>query len=180
METTIKYIRESMISGCKILDIYGENYAGHTNHRRPASRAVMVEDGKILLSYEELLKRWMVPGGGLEGTETPADCCVREAAEETGRVVETGACFMQINEYFEDWAFISYFFECTIKGTTDRNPTNYEQEVGARPEWVSFEEALEIFSHYEDFAEVDEQRRGIYFREYTALQEYRRLLCRSV
>ena len=118
METTIKCIRESMVSGCKILDIYGENYAGHTNHRRPASRAVMVDDGKILLSYEELLKRWMVPGGGLEGTETPADCCVREAAEETGRVVETGACFMQINEYFEDWAFISYFFECTIKDFT--------------------------------------------------------------
>lgn len=34
------------------------------------------------------LGRWVLPGGGMEPGETPADCVVREVWEETGLVVE--------------------------------------------------------------------------------------------
>lgn len=29
-------------------------------------------------------RRWSVPSGGIEGHETPEECCVREVREETG------------------------------------------------------------------------------------------------
>jgi len=111
----------------------------------------------------------MIPGGGIEGNETPAECCVREVAEETGLIVQPQKCFLVINEYYEEWKFVSYFYECTVTGSTDRNPTTREIEVGATPKWINFDEAMDIFSHHQDFSETDEERRGIYLREYNAL-----------
>lgn len=44
----------------------------------------------------------MIPGGGLEKDETDRDCCIREIAEETGVVVETSDCLLEIDEYYEN------------------------------------------------------------------------------
>ena len=38
------------------------------------------------------------------------------------------------------------------------------------PEWIPLNEAIDFFSHYQDYAESNEERRGIYLREYTALK----------
>lgn len=56
--------------------------------RRPAARvAVLDPDGAIfLLRYddEEVGLHWAMPGGGIEGTETPREGAQRELREETG------------------------------------------------------------------------------------------------
>ena len=156
----------------KVLDIYGKNYSGVTNQQREASRAIILQDGKLLLSHEVNISQWMLPGGGLEAGETPEECCIREVGEETGCLVIPGNCFLVLNEYYEDWKFVSYFFLCEVVGNTQRHPTKRELRVGAAPEWLPVEDALDIFSHHADYEETDEERRGIYLREYTALTEY--------
>ena len=153
----------------KVINIYGDNYSKITRYNREASRAIIVKDGKIMLSHETRIEQWMIPGGGIEENETPIECCIREVAEETGLIVRTEKCFLVMNEYYEDWKYISYFYECTVTGNIDRSPTAREIEVGAMPEWIDFDEAKDIFSHHQDYAETDEERRGIYLREYNAL-----------
>ena len=48
------------------LEIIGNNYFGKYDCIREASRAVILKDGKILLSYETKKNICMLPGGGKE------------------------------------------------------------------------------------------------------------------
>lgn len=157
---------------CKVIDYYGDNYSGFTNHCREASRAIIIKNGNIMLSHETKIGQWMIPGGGVESNEHPLECCIREVAEETGLIIEPEKCFLIMNEYYEDWKFVSYYFECVVTGLTERKPTERELRVGALPEWISLNDAIDIFSHHQDYAESNEERRGIYLREYTAIKEF--------
>ena len=61
-------------------------------HQRVAAYAVVVADGRLLLTqlagYTGAEGRWNLPGGGLDPGESPTDGVVREVAEETGQVVD--------------------------------------------------------------------------------------------
>ena len=160
-----------LYSHYQVRNIYGDNYSGITKHTRNASRAIILRDGEILLSHERSSCQWMIPGGGVEAGETPERCCIRETAEETGLVVEPKRCFLILNEYYEDWKYVSHYFLCETVGQTERKPTKREIQVGAEPEWMGIREAMELFSHYQDYGETDEERRGIYLREFLALTQ---------
>ena len=47
---------------------------------------MIVRDGQVLLAHYRTpqASAWTLPGGGIEIGESPAECCVREVAEETG------------------------------------------------------------------------------------------------
>ena len=87
----------------KTLETIGENYFGHWDICRTACRGIIVQDGKILLSYETVTGQYMIPGGGLEGDENERTCCAREVAEETGFLIEPSECVLELDEYYEDW-----------------------------------------------------------------------------
>lgn len=58
---------------------------------RVAAYAVCVREERLLLARwvsRDGLRRWTLPGGGMEHGEDPYDTVVREAAEETGYTVE--------------------------------------------------------------------------------------------
>jgi 8-oxo-dGTP diphosphatase len=61
-------------------------------HQRVAAYAVVVAEGKLLLtqlaSHTGAAGRWNLPGGGLDLGESPTEGVVREVAEETGQVVD--------------------------------------------------------------------------------------------
>lgn len=71
----------------KTIDIIGENYSGQWEKTRTACRCIIIDNSKILLSYETVNDQWMIPGGGLEEDESDEACCIREVAEETGMII---------------------------------------------------------------------------------------------
>ena len=86
----------------KILEIVGDNYFGNWTKSRTGCRAVIIRDGKILMSYETKTDQWMLPGGGLEEDETEEECVIREIAEECGVVIRPSSCVLELDEYYED------------------------------------------------------------------------------
>lgn len=155
----------------KKVEIVGKNYFGHWDACRVACRAVVLRDGKILVSYETRTGQLMIPGGGKEQGEHEAECCVREVAEETGLLIKVSECMLEIDEYYENMKLVSLYFLGEVAGSAQMKLTRREREVGMEPRWFSLDEALSVFSEHERYSETDEMRRGLYLREYTALCE---------
>ncbi len=156
----------------KTLEILGANRFETFTKTRAGSRAVVVRDGMILLSHETVSGWWLVPGGGLEEGETPETCCIREVEEETGFIVKPLRQFLTLNEYYEEYRYVSYYFICEVTGTGEMRLTEAEKRRGLEPQWIPLEEAVGIFSRHQEYADTSEEKRGSYLREYTALQEY--------
>lgn len=155
----------------KIVEIVGDNYFGKWNKTGTACRGIVIENSKILLSYETVTGQWMIPGGGLEEGESEADCCLREVAEETGILASASECLLEIDEYYKDCKLINKYFFCKVKGMTEPKLTERERKVGMEARWISVDKAKNIFSKHDSYAGTDEMRRGLYLREYTALCE---------
>ncbi len=156
----------------KKIEILGENRFPVFTVTREGSRAVVVQNGMILLTHEKNSGWYLVPGGGMEDGETPGECCVRETEEETGLIVRPLRQFLTMYEYYEDTRYISHYFVCEAAGRGQMHLTEAEKHRGVEPEWMPLREAAELFSHHRDWAEVSEEKRGAYLREYTALTEY--------
>ena len=75
----------------------------HWSNAKPAAAALIVRDGKLLLTkraIEPWLGLWCAPSGFCEGDEHPIAAAEREAFEETGlRVRVTGYLGVWIAEY---------------------------------------------------------------------------------
>ena len=156
----------------KEIEILGANRFETSTKTRAGSRAVIVRDGEILLTYETRSGWWLVPGGGTEGNETPEECCIREAEEETGLIVRPLRQFLTLYEYYEEYRYISHYFVCEVTCSGQMRLTDAEVRRGVEPRWLPLQEAVDIFSRHQSYADVSEEKRGSYLREYTALQEY--------
>lgn len=148
---------------------YGKIYSDPPERVRPASRALIIKDGKILLTYEANTGVYMTPGGGVENGETLEECCVRELKEETGYIVKPLKRFITVNEYSFETLYISNYFLCEIEGQGHSHLTETEVEHGAGPRWVETEKAMEIFSTY---PQKPQDVGSLYLREYTVLNKY--------
>ena len=155
----------------KTLYTYGSNRHPVHEKTRAACRGIVVEDGKILLSYETVSDQWLIPGGGMESGETPEACVIRELGEETGCVVRPLEQFLSLFEYYEEWEYISHYFVCEVTGRTELKLTQAEAERCLLPRWLPLEEALTIFAAHESHAH-NEEKRGCCLREYRALMAY--------
>ncbi len=156
----------------KTIEIIGENHFETWSKHRTACRGIVMQGEKILLSYEKRKDQYGIPGGGPENAETPEECCAREIAEETGIVVSAEQALFTVKEFYEEWCYVTHFFFCRAIGETERKLTAREAAVGMIPLWVDIKEALSVFSKHSEYAETDEEKRGIYLREYLALSEF--------
>ena len=59
-----------------------------------------------------------------------------------------------------------------MTGEGHMNLTDEEKRRGLMPEWLPLQEAIDMFSIYESYADVNEEKRGSYQREYMALREF--------
>ena len=153
----------------KELDIFGGNRFETYTKTRAGCRAVIISEGSVLLTHETASDLWMIPGGGMEDGETPEACVVRETEEETGLIVRPLRHFLTLNEYYEEYRYISHYFTCTVVGNGRIHLTDAEKKRGLRPKWLPLKEAIDLFSRHADFAAENEEKRGIYLREYLAL-----------
>lgn len=148
---------------------YAKTYSDPPEKERVASRGLVIEDGKILLSYEKNTDVYMSPGGGLETGETLEECCVRELREETGYEVIPLNPLLIINEYCFETMYVSNYFVCKRVGKSEQSLTDIEVEHGITPVWVDISKALEIFGGY---ASKREDIASLYLREFTVINKY--------
>ena len=153
----------------RIVKIIGDNYFGKWNKTRTACRGIIIRDNRLLLSYETVTGKWMLPGGGLESGEDERACCIREVSEETGFRIHPTNCVLEIDEYYEDFKWVNRYFFGKVTGETAIHLTEREKEAGMEPRWLPPDEIIRIFSEHASYADTDEMRRGMYLREYTAL-----------
>ncbi len=153
----------------EIIDLVSKTFFEPLVKRRVACRGLVINDGKVLLSYEKNKDVYMSPGGGLEEGESFEKCCEREVLEECGLIVKAGEQIFTINEYVFNELYIAHYFPCEIIGEGELSLTKTEIEHGMEPVWVPVEDAIEIFSHYK---EKTPDHESLYLREYTVLTKY--------
>lgn len=157
----------------KYLKIVNADYIGRADVIRHACRGIVVKQGKILLSYEQNIDQYLIPGGGVEGEESLADCCKREILEETGFLCVPRANYLDIEEWFKNWNHINHYFICEVVGEGSQVKLSAsEKAVGLIYVWKDVSDALEIFSRYEQYENIDVMRFGLYRREFLAIQAY--------
>ncbi len=157
------------MNAVETINQYAETYSDPPERVRVAGRGIVVRDGKILLSHELNTGVYMTPGGGIEDGETLAECCRREVREESGYEVNPLFQFLKINEYSFETKYVSNYFVCEITGEGEQTLTDIEVEHGIVPEWVTLEDALAIFS---TFDEKTPDVRSLYIRELTTIKKY--------
>lgn len=159
----------------KTVEILGSNRFDNYTKTRDGSRAIIVQDGRILLTHELNSGWWLIPGGGIEEGETPEECVIREVEEETGLIVRPTEQFLMMHEYYEEYLYTGYFFVCEVTEKGRMRLTDVEKQRGVQPEWLPLQDAIELFSKHESYADISEEKRGSYQREYIALKEYMNL-----
>lgn len=165
----------------KQLLLVNDDYLGHVEVLRHACRGILVRDGKILLCHEPESGLYIIPGGGVEGNESYAECCQREMLEETGYRTKAKTGYLDIEELFDVWRHFNHYFICElIEDTGVQHLTEAEKLAGYTNAWVPFEEALEIFGKYEDYHNIDLAVYGLYKREHAALTEYEKFIAEGV
>ena len=156
----------------KEIDILGANRFETVSKTRVGCRGIVLQDGKLLVSREEISDYWMLPGGGLEKGETLPECCAREILEETGYLVEPMEEFLILNEYYEEYRYVSHFFICRVIGEGEQRLTAAERMRGLVPRWVDVQAFVDIVARHQEYAAANEEKRGAYLREYTAITAY--------
>lgn len=156
----------------KEIDILGANRHEASTKTRIGCRGVVIAGGKLLVSHEKVTDYWVLPGGGLEKDETLIECCAREILEETGYLVEPIEEFLVMNEYYEEYRYVSHFFICKVVGEGEQKLTAAEKMWGLVSEWIDIPFFVDIVSRHQEYAATDEEKRGAYLREYTAITEY--------
>lgn len=121
---------------------------------RVSGRAVIIEDGKILLNKFRNGLYYNFPGGGVEAGETLAECTKREVLEETGItvVVEEALFTLEVEAKRSNIPgdpHISVFFRCVLDDVPIRIPTmpDYcpdEPSNLAVTEWVPISKLREM------------------------------------
>jgi ADP-ribose pyrophosphatase YjhB (NUDIX family) len=105
-------------------------FASETGYATPkldVRGAVFDTSGRILLVRETAdAGRWTLPGGWADVNQTPAQCVVREVAEESGyavRVVKLAAVWDRATQGHAPpamFSIVKLFFVCALEGGTAR------------------------------------------------------------
>ena len=126
--------------------VFGERPAGKSCVVRASAYAVIESNGTVAVVRTDA--GFFLPGGGIDGTETPEQAAIREALEECGLVIRPANWrerAIQIvysrseNRVFEKRStFVDVcFFECRSRGFEDSHEL----------EWLDFETACRLLSH---------------------------------
>ena len=117
---------------------------------RNAVRAVIFNEGKILLAHLEKTDEYKFPGGGVKDGESIEEALIREVLEEVGyKVIRMGEKIGTITEYDtaregEQYYFkmISDYFMAEIENVQlEQNLEDNEKDLMFKPCWIEIKEA---------------------------------------
>lgn len=155
-----------------VIRITGANAFPAYTHVRAGCRGIVLRGDEMLISHELNSGWYLIPGGGLEEGESLEACCLREIEEETGVVARIEKPLFTLQEHYEDWLYISYYFLCSPVGKGVQALTEAEARRGLVAEWQPVAEMLALFARHEEYAAESEPKRGSYQREHTALSQF--------
>jgi 8-oxo-dGTP pyrophosphatase MutT (NUDIX family) len=119
--------------------------------KRRAVRAIVRQDGRLLLVHSLKVGDYKFPGGGVDEGESEEQALRRELREECGaRLAGVEGEFGEVIEYdlpsepeYDAFCMTSRYYLCRVEpglGSLHLDP--YERELGFRPAWVETGAAL--------------------------------------
>lgn len=115
---------------------------------RPSAYGIVIKDDKILLS-RQFGDAFDLPGGGVDLSEAPDDCVIREVREETGIIAEAPILITVENSYFtathsdgKSYHCLLFYYGCKAVGGKlgDVQFDEYEQQYAGAPEWMPLDQ----------------------------------------
>lgn len=109
---------------------------------RLAVRAVIVEDGRLLLvnAFADVQSTlWCAPGGGIEAHASMPENLIREVHEETGLMISVGAPCL-VNEFHapeRGFHQVEVFFRCRVVSGVLSDAWRDPEGVVSRRRWVT-------------------------------------------
>ncbi len=119
--------------------------------KRIATRAIILNENKILLLYTKRYDDYSLPGGGVDKGESIQEGLIREVHEETGAKNIRNIKPFGIYEEYRSWYkpehdilhMLSYCFTCDIDSKLGETKyESYEVNNGMKPVWVDINKAI--------------------------------------
>jgi len=150
-----------------------EGFAVTPAHTRKTARAIVInKDGLYAVMYAANFGLHSLPGGGIDGDETPEEALRREVFEETGcscdHVDPLG--IITENRFHADYSAVSYYFvvHCHSE-SAEPHFTDAELAEGTMLKWCTLDEAIYLIR---DCTHDTKQRKFLQARDVAALEEY--------
>jgi 8-oxo-dGTP pyrophosphatase MutT (NUDIX family) len=132
--------------------------------KRHAAAAVVVRENKLLTVLLEdpttKVTRHFLPGGKIEGLETPVDTAIRETLEETGYRVRVDLDSLRVHTGLFEWDGKLYNRENKIYRAHLLNETSQavsDASYHRGVEWMELSRVPEAFAHIPKLAELIEE-----------------------
>lgn len=126
---------------------------------RFTGKVVLFDGGnKIALIGNKINDFFLLPGGGIDGSESVIDGIKRECREETGCEIEIQN-ILGVTEDFrarDKKHCISYGYSARVTSYGIPSLTESEIDIGVYVKWFSLSEAIEIFSSQEEKVKAGE------------------------
>ncbi len=120
---------------------------------RKTSRAIIIDNGKILLEHLSNEDFYILPGGGKERFETLENCLKREVLHETGYKIKEIDEKVVVMEYFLDATFENHYYVAKLKKNQIYENrirlTEQEQKQGIELVWIELSEAITLLDEYD-------------------------------
>ncbi|MBQ9150766.1 MAG: NUDIX domain-containing protein [Clostridia bacterium] len=143
---------------------------------RKTARAIVINgNGLFAVMYAKRFDLHSLPGGGMEGNETPEDAIIREIWEETGctctSVKPLGVVLE--NRFHADYTQIDYYFIVHVNaGDGQLHLTANEEQNGTRSQWHTLNDIVRLIR---DRVHDTNQRKFLQARDVAALNFYLKL-----
>ncbi len=160
-----------------LAELTDENVLGtgglSTASPRLTARAILKrDDGLFAVMYAKIFNLYSLPGGGVEGDETPEAAVIREIWEETGctcATIEPLGVVLE-NRFHADYTQIDYYFVIHASISDGQlHLTDNEEQNGTRPQWHMLDEVVRLIR---DREHDTNQRKYLQARDVAALSAY--------
>ncbi len=152
--------------------VLGTEGLSRSEPRYTARAIVKNADGLYAVMYAKKFDLYSLPGGGVEGEESPLNALHREILEETGctcdKIEELGIIYE--NRFHADYTQYSYYYVVEASSdVTNLSLTGEEAANGTGVQWHTLEK---VFSLISEPTHTTTQRKFLQARDVAALRYY--------